>query len=209
MCFDLEVMRERVVEPEILDSLPKDDLEAVGSRRDLRRINFLMGNERWILDQDLDGGVVELGAGGGELTRKLAKRSEVVGLDLVGRPESLGVGWVEGDLFETLPEVMAETVVGNLILHHFRDDDLERLGGLMRMRRRVVFVEPWRSGWSLALGRALCPFVNRVTRHDMLVSVRAGFRKGELPALLGMGEGWDWREEISVLGGIRVLGIKR
>jgi hypothetical protein len=42
---------ERVVKPEILDDLPMDDPSARASRADLRRINFLMGNERWILKQ--------------------------------------------------------------------------------------------------------------------------------------------------------------
>ncbi|MCU0753184.1 MAG: hypothetical protein MUC40_09220 [Akkermansiaceae bacterium] len=42
-------MKSRIVEPEILDHLPHDDPAARRSRLDLRRINFLMGNERWIL----------------------------------------------------------------------------------------------------------------------------------------------------------------
>ena len=39
----------RQVLPELLDHLQADDPEAIRSRRDLRVINFLMGNERWIL----------------------------------------------------------------------------------------------------------------------------------------------------------------
>ena len=41
-------MLKRTVIPELLDHLPADDPHAMRSRRDLRRINFLMGNERWI-----------------------------------------------------------------------------------------------------------------------------------------------------------------
>ena len=41
-------MVSRVVIPELLDHLPAADTQAMRSRRDLRRINFLMGNERWV-----------------------------------------------------------------------------------------------------------------------------------------------------------------
>ena len=33
---------------------------------------------------------------------------------------------------------------------------------------------------SLMMSRCLFPFVNDVTRHDMAVSIRAGFRQDEL-----------------------------
>jgi len=201
---------ERVVQAEILDSLAGDDRRALRSRRDLRLINFLMGNERWILGQ-LKGGerVVELGAGAGDLTRKLAEGHEVTGLDLQGAPKGLEGSWVEGDLFETLGRVGGEVVVANLILHHFQDEDLARLGELLGSRRRLLIVEPWRSRVALAEGLGLFPFVNGVTRHDMMVSIRAGFRRGELARLLGLGEDWVWREEVSLLGGIRVLAWRR
>ena len=199
----------RVVEAELLDVLAADDPRARRSRRDLRLINALMGNERWILRQNLDGGLVELGAGEGGLTRKLAGKGTVTGLDLQKRPKGLDLPWVAGDLFETLPSVTGDTVVANLILHHFEDEDLARLGQLMRGRRRLVVVEPWRSRLSLVEGGLLWPLINGVTRHDMMTSIRAGFRKGELPRLLRLGDDWQWREELSLLGGIRVLAWRR
>lgn len=199
----------RVVEAELLDVLAADDPRARRSRRDLRLINALMGNERWILRQNLDGGLVELGAGEGGLTRKLAGKGKVTGLDLQKRPKGLDLPWVAGDLFETLPSVTGDTVVANLILHHFEDEDLARLGQLMRGRRRLVVVEPWRSRFSLVEGGLLWPLINGVTRHDMMTSIRAGFRKGELPRLLRLGDDWQWREELSLLGGIRVLAWRR
>jgi len=195
----------REVKPEILDSLPADDVEAVRSRKDLRLINGLMGNERWILRQKLTGRVVELGAGAGTLAKKLAKNHEVTGLDFQEKPEGVEADWVAGDLFTVLPEVDGETVVANLILHHFDDEALADLGKLLKGRRRLVAVEPWRSRLSLFEGRLLWPLINRVTRHDMMVSIRAGFQKGELPDLLNLGEEWEWREEVSLLGGIRVV----
>jgi len=199
----------RQVVPEILDSLPGDDPGALRSRRDLRLINFLMGNERWIMMQNHDGGVIELGAGEGQLTRRLAKRGKVVGLDFQERPDGLDIPWETGDLFASLPKVDGETVVANLILHHFEDRQLARLGELIRKRRALIAVEPWRSRISLAEGYALWPFINHVTKHDMVASIRAGFRKGELRGLLDLGDEWEWKEEVSLLGGLRVLAWRK
>ena len=196
--------------PEILDELAGDDPRALRSRRDLRLINFLMGNERWILRQLAEGdSVVELGAGAGDLTRKLAGKGQVTGLDLQEAPDGLESQWVAGDLFQTLIDVEGGVVVANLILHHFLDEDLGRLGELLKTRDRLVIVEPWRSRIALAEGYTLFPIVNDVTRHDMMVSIRAGFRRGELAKLLNLGDEWEWREEVSLLGGIRVLAWRR
>jgi len=133
----------------------------------------------------------------------------VTGLDFQEAPQGYEGAWLAGDLFETLPEAEGEVVVANLILHHFKDEALARLGELLKDRRRLVMVEPWRSRISLAEGYALFPFVNEVTRHDMMVSIRAGFRRGELRKLLKLSEDWEWREEVSLLGGIRVLAWRR
>ena len=96
--FIKEVMK-RDVRPELLDSLPGDDPAAIRSRRDLRLINFLMGNERWIMRQRHDGGIIELGAGSGNLTQQLAGLGKVTGLDFQEKPEELDVPWLAGDLF--------------------------------------------------------------------------------------------------------------
>ena len=199
----------RQIVPEILDALPGDDLGALRSRRDLRLINFLMGNERWILKQDFRGGVIELGAGDGQLTRKLAKRGQVVGLDFQECPDGLEIPWLADDLFKSLPEVEGETVVANLILHHFEDDQLLQLGKLIKERSYLIAVEPWRSRISLAEGYALWPLINHVTKHDMMVSIRAGFRNGELYKLLNLGSDWEWKEQISLLGGLRMLAWRK
>jgi hypothetical protein len=76
-------MLERKVIPEVLDHLAADDPEALRSRRDLHRIHFLMGNERWVLravagfQQAVMRGIVELEAGDGQLSGKLARRYQV------------------------------------------------------------------------------------------------------------------------------------
>lgn len=203
----------REVLPEILDELADDDPRARRSRRDLRLINALMGNERWIgrlLAQDAKDvwTLAELGAGKGELLARLARKGRICsGFDLVPRPLSLpaGVWWEEGDFFQLLKENSAEIVVGSLILHHFQEDALRQLGRLLENRRLLVFAEPLRSGMALVEGYTLFPFVNDVTRHDMITSIRAGFTSGELAEKLALRGEWVWEETTTLRGGLRAI----
>lgn len=150
----------RVVEPELLDALPPDDPRAVGSRADLRRLNFVMGHAH-ILTRALAPGhaagplrsrplrLVELGAGDGSLLLQLARRwsvhgitAEVTLLDrhpLVSeetRQAFAALGWsvetVASDVFAWLssPVPVAGVMVANLFLHHFEE---EGLGELLRL----------------------------------------------------------------------------
>lgn len=207
---------QRVVEPEILDELPTDDPAARASRVDLRRINFLMGNERWILRRvaamggAADRGIIEWGAGSGDLLRKLGRMGPAVGMDRAARPEGLpeAVGWRRTDVLED--DAGSGVLVANLFLHHFEGVALRRLGERMANFAAVVAVEPWRSRTALGLGAVMLPFVSRVTRHDMPVSIRAGFRRGELAAALGLDPGrWAISESIDLRGGLRWCAVKR
>src|SRR5438874_1546191 len=70
-------MRRRV-EPELLDSLPADDPGAIGSRRDLARINRIMGQHR-IVARELArvkpfSRLVDLGGGDGRFLLAVAQR---------------------------------------------------------------------------------------------------------------------------------------
>ncbi len=199
----------RDVQPEILDSLPAADPAARRSRRDLRLINALMGNHRWLRRRAAGERCVELGAGDGALARALAGRgAEVEALDLAPPPADLPgrVRWRRGDLFESLPEARGETVIACLILHHFTAPLLARLGEAIEQggARRVLAAEPHRSRLALVEGRLLFPLVNTVTRHDMIVSIRAGFRRGELAAALGLDRSrWRIVESTTALGALR------
>ena len=205
----------RRVEPEILDSLPAEDPTGRRSRRDLRMINTLMGNHRWIVRSvgrwEGAGPVTELGAGEGCLLKVLAQQGmTATGIDLAPRPADLPgeVGWVQGDLFDQLRGVQG-AVVASLVLHHFEDEALARLGEILRKAELLCFAEPLRSPVALAEGYALFPLVNPVTRHDMIVSIRAGFIPGELPRLLGLDESWRVHEEATLLGGYRMRAQKQ
>jgi hypothetical protein len=206
----------RVVVPELLDELDGSDPRAIRSRRDLRLINALMGNERWIVRQLAGlrerGSFAELGAGGGELLATLANQGWLgCGYDLQPEPKNLPgqARWCQGDFFEQLSKDSAPVVVGSLILHHFEEEALLGLGRLLADRQVLVFAEPLRSRVALAEGSALFPLVNDVTRHDMMVSIRAGFRKGELPEKLALQEGWHWQEKATLRGGLRSIAVKR
>lgn len=203
----------RELVPEILDGLAPDDPQAIRSRRDLRVINALMGNERWILRQlaktEETGTVVEWGAGEGTLISRAARHHAAVGVDLVPKPAGVpeNVHWRQGDVFEVDAE--GGTLMANLFLHHFDEAQLARLGERVRQFDRLICVEPLRTPTSLNLGRGMLPFVGLVTRHDMLVSIRAGFVAGELPCLLGLEQaGWKVSERCSWRGGLRVLASR-
>lgn len=204
----------REVLPEILDELDGGDPRAIRSRRDLRLINALMGNERWIertLKRAPGEKVAELGAGRGELLNRMAGKGwSCRGYDLQPEPNGLveGASWSAGDFFESLPREAAPVIVGSLILHHFQDEQLQQMGEVLRDRRLLVFAEPLRSPLALAEGYALFPFVNDVTRHDMMVSIRAGFVKGELARKLGLLEGWNWTEKATLRGGLRSVAVR-
>lgn len=208
-------MENRLLVPEILDELDGSDERAIRSRRDLRLINRLMGNERWILRElkklARSGSVAELGAGGGELLAAIAKAGwDCGGFDLQPKPEHLKeeTRWTTGDFLKNLQQDSSPIVVGSLILHHFEEQALRQLGQLLEEREVLIFAEPWRVWPALVEGALLFPVINEVTRHDMIVSIKAGFRKGELAEALGLQEGWQWQEQSTSRGGLRSIAVK-
>ena len=76
-------------------------------------------------------------------------------------------------------------VIANLFLHHFEDERLKELLGAIATRARcLVVLEPRRARWPLFCCRLIWLIgCNSVTRHDAVVSVRAGFSGRELSAL--------------------------
>jgi len=214
-------MKTRRVQPEILDSLAANDPDAVHSRRDLRWINWLMGNHQWLRRQwckraPLEASLLELGAGDGGfglglIRAGLLRPERLHAIDL-GPPPADWPGeatWHQRDVFDGyLPA--SDVIVANLFLHHFEDNSLKRLGKAMCEHAGLwLFSEPQRhpahlwQGWLLHWVIRL----NRVTQHDLRVSVEAGFRGDELARVLEIHADPRWRStsSSSVLGAHRLI----
>lgn len=200
----------RVVEPEILDGLDPSSREARRNRRDLRRLNALMGNFGWFAQRLREafprgGRFLEIGAGDGGLGRFL-KRSlpgtVVEGLDLWPRPAEWPADWgwhrenvVTFDRYDAYDAVLC-----NLILHQFEDPVLVEIGGrILRAGVPMFVVEPCRKVFPYLAIRLTFPFVGSVTRHDAPVSIRAGFRRGEVGRILGIPDGIETESPLGTL----------
>lgn len=209
----------RLVAAEWLDDLTPADRRAIGSRRDLRRVNFWMGN-RWQMQGALrrifaikpPRRLAELGAGDGAflllLATTLHRQWPEMTVTLVDRQPTLSpsvrqgieeCGWsvelVTADVFDWLAvERQFDCLIANLFLHHFQPEALARLLALASATADAfVACEPSRSPMGLFAVRLLWLLgCNSITRHDALVSVRAGFRGTELSSVWPRG---DWQLE--------------
>jgi hypothetical protein len=210
---------QRTVQPEILDSLPQEDLGAQKNRRDLLLINRIMGNFSWFsrtLKGHLEPGdhLVEIGAGGGDLGARLAPSFEGMdirwtALDRWTRPDHWPASWdwIVEDLTRYEAYTNHEAVIGNLILHQFEDEQLLELGKIWdRHARLLIFNEPARQRLPLLLMKAsILIGMHPISRHDAAVSIRAGFLGEELPYLLGLNpDRWAWNLSTTVTGGYRM-----
>ena len=213
----------RSLRPELVDELPANHPDAIETRRDLRRINTLMGHAG-ILTRSLKrifpgkppSRVTEIGAGDGEILLRVARRLprkwhevNVVFVDLQDLLSnqtkadfavlSWGVRSVKADIFQWLNETAAEktdVILANLFLHHFTDAQLTTLfAAAAKKTGAFIAVEPRRGGWPLFCAQSLgLVGCGPVARHDAPISVRAGFTGRELSALWPQGENWELTE---------------
>lgn len=208
----------RIVTPEILDSLTPDDPDAIASRRDLRLINRIMGNTRWLRQTFLNRArpqdvVVELGAGDGQLGKSLHWPGDYAAMDLAPMPPDWpeDYDWMAGDFLTAGNERLARAsvVIGGLILHHFTEEQLRIFGQSLTSARLLIFCEPARRKLHLWQGKALRILgINHVTQHDLPVSVRAGFLGSELAQLLGLGSEWKVTVNCTFFGGYRFVATR-
>jgi SAM-dependent methyltransferase len=210
-------MTARRLEREWLDHLPADDPRALGSRRDLRRVNAAMGHFTLMTKLLLRHGrglrprmIVDLGAGDGtfalRLARALAPVWPSVTMILVDRQELVrddtrtqfaALGWhVEAVVAEACDFLTradrCDVLVANLFLHHLDAQELTELFVHAGARTRlVVACEPRRASLPLFFSRLLWALgCNDVTMHDAPASVRAGFKGRELSAMWPRPGGW-------------------
>jgi Methyltransferase domain len=210
----------RIVQPELLDVLRPEDPLATRSRRDLRRVNSLMGNPA-IMARTLENNsgtraprqIIELGAGDGNfllaVAQKISPRWPDVNATLLDLQKNVSsemlaafskLGWraeaVVADVFDW-PQIPTEVVVANLFLHHFEN---ARLAGLLdaisRRAKLFIAIEPRRGCLPFLFSQLLWLIgCNSVTQHDAPISVRAGFSGAELSALWPDKQNWRLTEQ--------------
>ncbi|MDB5729017.1 MAG: hypothetical protein JWQ00_2222 [Noviherbaspirillum sp.] len=227
----------RQLAPETLDGLAEDDPRAIGSRRDLRRINRIMGAAGIIADAigPLDRAprrILELGAGDGSLMLRLAKRFALAWprahLSLLDRQNLIGdgtrrafneLGWtvevVRSEVGAWAAQLSGEKwdlCIANLFIHHFDQAQIAALfGALGAHTDRFVACEPRRARLPLFASRLVGLIgANAVTREDAVLSVKAGFRDRELSALWPDARAeWQLEEAAAGLFSHRFVAVRR
>jgi hypothetical protein len=217
----------RAVHPEWLDSLPPDDPRAVRSRRDLRRINNWMLQTRIMARaltkccRQTPRYLLDLGTGDGafmlQVARRLASQWQGVTVTLLDRQNIVSaetlqryraIGWavntVAADAFDFLQRdnlAGADVITANLFLHHFPQMGLARLLALIAQRTNVlVACEPRRASLAFAASHLVWVIgCNGVSRHDAVVSVRAGFNDREISASWPEPGDWELHEAPAML----------
>ena len=209
----------RFVQPELLDTLPPGDSRAVRSRRDLCRVNSWMRHHTLMADalkKAFNGHapehITELGAGNGNFLLRVAQKispgwpniaATLIDLQKNVSAETLtafaALDWhaeaVVADVFDR-PQISSDVIIANLFLHHFAEARLTELLRLISQRAKLfIALEPRRAAWPLFCSRLLWAIgCNDVTRHDAVVSVRAGFSGTELSALWPDKQDWQLTE---------------
>jgi hypothetical protein len=143
---------DRLIQPELLDTLPPESTDGRHSRRDLRVINWLTGNHRWIIRSvqprlGHQERLVEIGAGSVELCQKLAGRGiAATGLDRWPGPAlPSSLVWHQADLRTFTGYADYQAVVANLVLHHLSDAELCQIGRKLNRGPHIICAcEPMR-----------------------------------------------------------------
>ena len=209
----------RIVQTELLDTLPVSDPRAVRSRQDLRRVNGWMRQHNLMADAlknalngHAPGHITELGAGDGNfllhVAQKISPRWPNVTATLLDLQENVSaetlaafavLGWraetVVADVFDR-PQISSDVVIANLFLHHFAAARLMELFRLISQHAQLfIALEPRRAVWPLFCSRLLWVIgCNDVTRHDAVISARAGFSGTELSDLWPDKQNWRLTE---------------
>lgn len=212
--------------PDLLDQLPAQDPRAIRSRRDIRRINTAM-LQRIVMSRALKRHLVDmsprtlldLGAGDGtfllSVARRLSSRWNGVHAVLLDRVDIISdatreayssLGWsidvVSDDVFSYLQRRQTrlyDVVTANLFIHHFPEQDLKRLLSLVAQSSYAfVACEPQRSLRG-AIGSRMLWAIGccRLSIHDLIIGVRAGFVNDEITSAWPVGGSWLLHEYAS------------
>ena len=214
----------RILEPELLDRLSPDDPRAIRSRADLRRLNKIMRHTE-IFTASLTNffsqppkRIADIGTGDGMLTLQIAERTGWRGVDIVlvdqhniVSSQTLArfreVDWrveiVACDVFDWAAKLSApfDCVIANLFLHHFTNEKLSALFGLLAAKTNFfVACETRRSQRAIAASRLVGVIgCNSTTRHDAVLSMKSGFSDGELSSLWPVSADWNLEERCAMM----------
>jgi len=148
--------------------------------------------------------IVDVGSGGGDLLRQIARwarRSgiavQLTGIDLnpyaaraaaESTPKELGIAWVTGDALTYGPEKPVDIVVNSLTAHHLEDEEIVALLRWMEATAEAGWFinDLKRSEWSCRMFGWVGRMVgwHRFVRHDGPVSFRRGFWEADWDRLL-------------------------
>lgn len=227
----------RQLEPEVLDHLAEDDPRAQRSRRDLQRINLIMGSAGLLASSMRQYAampprrILELGAGDGSLMLRLARRFARswpgVELTLLDRQDLVAdstraafadLGWTVRTLQADVTTWCREAddnhwdiALANLFIHHFDPAQIGALFTALAQRSSLVLaLEPRRDRLALTASRLVGLIgANDVTREDAVLSVRAGFTDDELSRLWPHQQGWRLEESRAGLFSHRFIAARQ
>jgi trans-aconitate methyltransferase len=152
--------------------------------------------------------IVDVGSGGGDLLRQIARWArrrgiavQLTGIDLnpyatraaaESTPKEAGITWVTGDALEYRPEKPMDIVVSSLMAHHLEDDGIIALLRWMEATAQTGWFinDLERSEWSCRMFRWVAEVAgwHRFVRHDGPVSFRRAFREQDWVRLLAAAE---------------------
>ena len=148
--------------------------------------------------------IVDVGSGGGDLLRQIARWArrrgiavQLTGIDLnpyaapaaaESTPKKLGIEWVNGDALEYRPKKPVDIVVSSLLAHHLEDEEIVTLLRWMEATVQIGWFinDLERAEWSSRMfGWVRWHWL---VRHDGPVSFRRAFRKEDWVSLLAAAE---------------------
>ena len=194
---------------ELLDDPALDAGLRLRSLADVGRANALFGGTRAVL-AELDialassparsATLLDVGTGLGDIPRRAVEMARGRGVTLHAAGVELAESLARGARGFDFPVACADAralpfasgsfdyVTCSQLLHHFEGEPaLALLRELHRVARRLVIVSELRRSWFAAAGIWLASYPLRfhpVSRHDGVVSVFRGFRRGELRDLV-------------------------
>lgn len=195
---------------EMLDDPRASPALALRSLRDVALANRLFGGTRAIVREvrriararpagsaltllDVGTGLGDIAAAAARAVRACGHHTDVLGLEhtttLAAAARAHCNGVLVGDaLALPVADASVDIVTCSQLLHHFTDDDAERLlRECMRVARTAVIIGDLRRSWWAVAGLWSSSFLlgfHPVSRHDGVVSILRGYTTRELDTLM-------------------------